>query len=93
MGHHDLKTWPVAFDAVVAGIKRHEIRTNDRGFSPGDTLLLQEWYPGARKYSGRERLVRVTYVSSGGTWGLPENLCVMSIEPAGQVSRKDSGGT
>ncbi len=89
MGHHDLKTWPEPFAAVVAGVKRYEIRSRDRDYHVGDTLLLLEWDPAATRrdwhepkgYSGREHLVRVTYMTDGGQWGLPANMCVMSIEP------------
>lgn len=31
-------------------------------------------------YTGRSIRVRVTYLSAGGTWGLPADLCVMSVE-------------
>jgi len=77
---HELKTWPNAFDAVEAGTKHHEVRKNDRRFIQGDMLRLREWDPSTEKYTGRERTVRVSYVSYGGAWGLPEDLCVMSIE-------------
>lgn len=81
---HDLKTWPAPFEAMWNHNKTHEIRKNDRGFSVGDYLLLREYDPrdggyAAGKYTGRAILARVAYVSEGGTWGLPADLCVLSI--------------
>ena len=76
---HKLKTHPDPFDALVSGHKRHEIRKHDRPFAEGDRLLLQEWCPVDEDYTGREALVEVTYKSEPGSWGLPDNLCVMSI--------------
>lgn len=78
---HDLKTWPKAFQAVFDGRKRYEIRKDDRGFAVGDLLYLREWEPHTESYTGREMMVRVTYMTKGGEWGLPEGMCVMSIEP------------
>jgi hypothetical protein len=84
---HVLKTWPAPFAAVWSGKKTHEIRRDDRGYSVDDVLELVEYDPSpmgsgsiARGETGRTLAVRVTYVSSGGSWGLPSNLCVMSIE-------------
>lgn len=84
MTTHDLKTWPAPFFAVLDGTKTHEIRVADRPFAVGDVLHLREWVPlpnGGREayYTGRSVDVEVTYLSSGGSWGLPDNLCVMSI--------------
>jgi hypothetical protein len=107
---HELKTWPGPFQAVLDGVKRYEIRVDDRGFAVGDVLHLREWVPhrktidrarldttnasslstdttGSRfyvvepHYTGRSLRVRVVYMTPGGAWGLPKNLCVMSIEP------------
>ncbi len=84
---HELKTWPGPFQAVLDGTKRHEIRVNDRGFAVGDVLWLREWHTAGGKYydqdeySGRELRAVVTYLTPGGEWGLPDRLCVMSIEP------------
>lgn len=94
MRQHELKIWPPYFEAVAAGVKRHEIRVDDRGFAVGDILRLREWHPGSGTlwldgspescvvdphHTGRELRVRVTYKSSGGTWELPDKLCVLSI--------------
>jgi hypothetical protein len=85
---HDLKTWPEPFQAVLDGCKRYEVRVDDRGFAVGDMLVLREWDPDndymplvdRSRYTGRTLRARVTYKTPGGAWGLPKELCVMSIE-------------
>lgn len=79
MARHTLKTWPAFFTAILERRKTYEIRKNDRNFQVGDELLLQEWDPVAKAYSGREQLVDVTYMTQGGQWGIPEGICVMGI--------------
>lgn len=79
MTTHELKTWPGAFQAILDGKKTYEIRVNDRDFQVGDNLHLREFDAEAGAYSGRELTVRVTYMTRGGEWGLPDNLCVMAI--------------
>jgi hypothetical protein len=63
MTRHDLKCWPEYFRPVWMGVKRFEIRRNDRDYRVGDELLLREWEPGDEKYSGRELLMRVVYLT------------------------------
>lgn len=97
---HDLKCWPDPFAAIVRGEKTHEIRKNDRDYHVGDTLLLREWMQtGTRvtergprgftietigKYTGRETRSLVTHLTPGGQWGLPNDICVMSIRLIGE---------
>ena len=45
---HYLKTEPIYFQAVLDGLKKAEIRVNDREYHVGDVLVLQEW---ERQYS------------------------------------------
>lgn len=86
MAEHELKTWPEPFAAIASGNKRHELRRADRPFAVGDTLRLREWAPGLSPldfgtgYSGRVLVVEVTHLTPGGAWGLPADLCVMSID-------------
>lgn len=78
---HDLKTWPIQFQALVDGTKKFEIRSNDRGFQVGDTLRLREW-SSAGGYSGREVLARITYmITDTDTFGssLQPGYAVLSI--------------
>lgn len=76
---HELKTHPEPFDAVWSGIKRFEIRKNDRDFKVGDILALREWHPQTEKYSGRHIVSTVQYMTNGGEWGIPESLCVLGL--------------
>lgn len=87
---HRLKTWPEPFRAVLDGRKSYEIRVNDRGYMVGDILELAEWDPSRAHerlnmehagYTGREVRKRVTYMTPGGQWGLPANLCVLGVAP------------
>jgi len=77
---HELKTWPSAFSAVLASIKTHEVRKNDRDFKVGDLLNLQEYDIGKTAYTGRFLVVEVTYITPGGTFGVPDDMVVMSIQ-------------
>jgi hypothetical protein len=76
---HELKTWPEPFRNVLHGLKNYEIRKNDRGFSVGDELWLREWDPSTEEYTGAHFIVDVLYMTNGGEWGIPPELCVMSI--------------
>ena len=76
---HDLKCWPAPFDAIRSGEKRHEVRKFDREFNVGDVLMLSEWCPESRRYTGRMQSAHVTHVTAPGSWGLPDDIGVMSI--------------
>lgn len=81
MTEHELKTWPEYFQAVWKGLKKFEVRKNDRDFKVGDTLYLREWDPVTEKYTGREARVEVTYVFVGaGYMGLGSGYVVMSVD-------------
>lgn len=75
--HHDLKIEPQYYCRVADGSKTFEVRKNDRGFQPGDTVLLKEWDPtviyddtdpmgdsmGTVKcYTGKEMRFKIGYV-------------------------------
>ena len=42
---HELKIWPQYFCRVADGSKTFEVRENDRGFQPGDIVVLKEYFP------------------------------------------------
>jgi len=79
MAEHDLKCWPVPFDATERGEKRFEFRKNDRCYMVGDTLVLRRWDPHSESYTGRWLRRRVTYITRGPEFGCPVGYCVMSL--------------
>lgn len=56
------KIWPGYFDAVVSGRKKYELRLNDFEVNEGDVLVLEEWDPKIKQYTGRSVEKKVTYV-------------------------------
>lgn len=56
------KTWPEYFEAVASGKKTFELRVQDFDVKEGDTLILEEWNPETREYTGRRIEREVTYV-------------------------------
>ena len=80
MKTHELKTTAPHFEHVRSGVKRAEIRRNDRGFAVGDVLVLKEYDPASCSYSGREVEVRVVHVLAGFE-GLAAGYVSLSIEP------------
>lgn len=87
MTWHKLKTWPDAFAAVRSGMKTHEYRKNDRGFEIGDMLELREFNPVTGQETNDFITRKVTYVSRGPAWGIPDGYCVMSIVVPSEAGR------
>lgn len=56
------KTWPEFFQKVIDGDKTFEIRLNDFKCRPGDTLILEEWDPKTKQYTGRTLKKKVAFV-------------------------------
>jgi len=77
---HDLKSHPEPFHQVRVGLKNFEIRVNDRDYREGDTVLLKEYDPTSKTFSGlREGPFTIGTVIPGGAWGLPDNVCVFAL--------------
>jgi len=83
---HELKCWPQFFRAIAAGRKRHDLRRAcDRDFQVGDRLRLREFEPEAQRYTGREQIVEVTYITSAeqpcalSQGALHNDFCILSI--------------
>ncbi len=84
---HTLKSWPQFFSAIKEGTKTHDLRSkNDREFSIGDILLLQEYDPVNGEYTGRSLSALVTYITSNtfpcaySSAMLNRDACILSIK-------------
>lgn len=56
------KIWPEYFEAVVSGKKKYELRLNDFEVNEGDNLVLKEWNPKTKEYTGRTIEKKVTSI-------------------------------
>jgi len=56
------KIWPKYFEAVISGKKKFELRLADFEIKEGDELLLREWNPNTKEYTGRKIKKKVSYV-------------------------------
>lgn len=56
------KIWPEYFELVKSGKKKFELRLADFEIEEGDILVLQEWNPDTKEYTGREFEIKAGYV-------------------------------
>ncbi|WP_064579040.1 DUF3850 domain-containing protein [Klebsiella aerogenes] len=75
---HDLKIYPELFSAVCTGVKRAELRKNDRDYRVGDTLHLMETPRGSCHQTGEFINVKITHIADVGEW-MP-GYVLLSIE-------------
>ncbi|MBT2773799.1 DUF3850 domain-containing protein [Halomonas sp. ISL-60] len=88
MKTHILKTDPDVFEALVRGDKTYEIRFDDRGFSVGDALCIQETKSSghdmangaALEYTGRTTARTVTHILRGPLYGLSDGWVILSVD-------------
>ena len=56
------KTWPDFFEKILSGQKTYDVRVSDFKCNPGDVLVLKEWDPKTKQYTGREIAKKVGFV-------------------------------
>ena len=75
---HEIKILPQYFELVVAprgGVKRFELRKDDRGYQVGDSVTLREW--DGKEYTGNEITVGIKYILRDcPEYGLMEGYCI-----------------
>lgn len=65
---HDIKIYPEFFSAVCTGVKRAELRKNDRDYRVGDTPHLMETPRGSCHQTGEFINVKITHIADVGEW-------------------------
>ncbi len=70
MNKIEKKVWPEYFQQILDDKKTFEVRLNDFEINEGDTLVLKEWDPKTKDYTGRELERKVGFV---GKWKI-DNL-------------------
>lgn len=84
---HELKTHPHFFSSILSGVKKFEVRKNDRNYQLGDELILKEYTPDGyyedglnnETYTGRILHRRIDYILDGGQFGIEHGYVVMSL--------------
>lgn len=62
MQTHHLKIWPEYFREVLLGIKKVEIRKDDRNYQERDLLVLNEWNPKTQKFTGGTVIRKIDHI-------------------------------
>lgn len=57
------KTWPKCFQEILEGKKKFEVRLADFDIKEGDILILEEYDPETKKYTGRSIKKQVGFVT------------------------------
>ena len=63
------KIWPEYFQKIIKNKKTFELRLNDFDIEEGDVLVLKEWDPKIKDYTGRKIEKEVGYV---GEWKIED---------------------
>lgn len=58
----ELKIWPKYFSAIASGEKKFELRLGNINCRVGDVLLLREWDPKTRQYTGKAIKKEISYI-------------------------------
>jgi len=57
------KVWPKYFEKILNGDKNFEIRLGDFEVDKGDILVLKEFDPNKKEFTGREVKKEITYIA------------------------------
>lgn len=76
---HIIKIEPQYFKKAAADLKPWEIRVNDRDYKSGDILVLKEWDPDKKEFTGKILIRRITEVFKDLPY-LPNDVVIMTIK-------------
>jgi len=81
---HSVKTWPPFFKDSLLKKKMFELRKNDRDYQVNDILILEEFDPILKDYTGlklRRKIIHVLRADDiSRNFGLMEGYCILGLE-------------
>ncbi|QYC51754.1 putative activating signal cointegrator protein [Proteus phage vB_PmiS_PM-CJR] len=60
---HRIKIYPLYFRQVCSGMKKAELRINDRNYQIGELVIMKEYDPDTKSYTGNFVTVEITMVN------------------------------
>jgi len=57
------KCWPEYFESILSGEKTFDVRISDWKCNVGDILVLKEWDPKTKNFTGRKIEKMITYIA------------------------------
>lgn len=78
---HELKLNREYFTEVLKGNKTAELRKDDRDYRIGDKIILKEWLPRKKTFTGRVIVKKITHITWISQWvpGSEEGWAVLSM--------------
>ncbi|MEZ2410588.1 DUF3850 domain-containing protein [Bosea sp. RCC_152_1] len=90
---HELKTWPVYFDAVARGEKTFEVRRDDRGFQKGDIVRLRRWNTEWQGYDKTPPIeCEIAWILTGGQHGVEPGYVVLALQATRPAKENEGHG-
>ncbi len=74
------KTWPNSFQAALEGKKKFDLRLADFDLKEGDMLVLEEYDPKTKQYTGRSIKKKVKWLFK---WNPTEAYTIENIKKFG----------
>ena len=56
------KCWPELFEKILSGEKKFDLRLGDFDFQKGDMLVLEEYNPITKEYTGRKIKKKIGFI-------------------------------
>lgn len=78
---HELKIYPEHYMNVLLGIKKIEVRKNDRNYQERDILILNEYDPKTERYIGGQVIRKVDHIVKNVTGLDPEYVVLQISKP------------
>ena len=76
--NHELKIHPEYYNQILLGLKKVEIRLNDRNYQENDLLILNEFDPKTERYTGSQLKRKVDFIIRD-VAGLNPDYVIMQI--------------